>query len=52
MSVVTTVDTSYNTSITVELSRNEEYDYDKRQLLGYLLLFGMYFVVIAVLVLL
>ena len=52
MSVVTTVDTSYNTSITVELSKQEKRKRDKEQTLGVIFFLGVYFIVVVILVLL
>jgi len=52
MSVATIAGTSYNTSITVELSKQEKRERDKEQTFGAVLFLGIYFVVIAILVLL
>lgn len=46
------VDTSSNTSITVEPSKEEKHKSDRDQTLGVLLFFGSYFFIIAILVLL
>jgi len=49
MSVGTTVGTSYNISITAELSKEEKRKRDRDQILGLLLFFGMYITFILVL---